>query len=244
MPFPEGPATVFPHVMCSFFSLLQAWWRWARWPGRPPVWVGPEGTQPSMEGPAHRLCLEKSCLLLRNIHFRFAMSKMWSPNCVKLLRCGCWQKKKRREKKLSNKGKEQRCEMAKNSVWKYNKSQLWIIGFLQLFHNSGVYIRVVSSMVLSRSWITVLILTHRQLWGQANAHVMGVNEPELSSQFSGQLPQSHMLMAQPLSHLESFWEQVEYLPQVWTGYPTIFTSLQYSDISRTPNILRHIWHEI
>lgn len=74
--------------------------------------------------------------------------------------------KQRKEKTLSNKGKEQRWGTTTNSVWKYNKSQLWIIGFVQLFHISGVYIRVVSSTVFSNSWITVLILTQRQLWGQ------------------------------------------------------------------------------
>jgi hypothetical protein len=44
-------------------------------------------------------------------------------------------------------------------VWKDHKSQLWIIGFLQLFHIGGVYIRVVSSTVFNNSWITILILT-------------------------------------------------------------------------------------
>lgn len=193
-----------------------------------------------MEGPAYHLCLENSCPLLRNTHFWY--EQMWSSNCVKLLSCRYLKKKKKEEKKLSNKGKEQRCGMTTNSVWKYNKSQLWIIGFLQLFHISGVYIRVVSSTVLSNSWITVLIRIQRQLWGQVNEHVMGVNEPEPSSQLSGQLPQSHMLVVQPLSRHESFWEQGEYLSQVWGGYRTIFTSLQCADITRTSIILRHIWH--
>lgn len=71
------------------------------------------------------------------------------------------------KRKDTLKGKEQRCGMTTNSIWKYNKSQLWIIGFVQLFHISGVYVRVVSSTVFSNSWITVLILTQRQLWGQA-----------------------------------------------------------------------------
>lgn len=45
-------------------------------------------------------------------------------------------------------------------------------------------------------------------------------------------------------HHESFWEQAEYRSQVWGGYPTIFTSPQCSDITRTPIILRHILHLI
>lgn len=49
-----------------------------------------------------------------------------------------------------------------------------------------------------------------------------------------------MLMVQPLSYHESFWEQVEYLSQVWGGYSTIFTSLQCSDITRTSIILRYM----
>ena len=88
-------------------------------------------------------------------------------------------------------------------VWKYNKSQIWIIGPLQLFHISGVYIRVVSCEVFSNSWITVLILTLTQLWGQRKASEKGVN------------PWAPVLALQPQSSPRELWEQVEYHPQVW-----------------------------
>lgn len=157
--------------------------------------------------PAHLRCLEKSCPLIRNTHFRSDASKTLHSDCVKLLRWECLQKKKR-EKKRSAKGKRQRWGMTMHSVWKYNKSQLWIIGSLQLFHISGVYIRVVSSKVFSNSWITVLILTQRQLWGQRQRACDG-----------SELPWAPMLSLQPLSLPREPWEQAGYHPQVWGASP-------------------------
>lgn len=230
------------------------------WPGRLHI----DGEHPLVGAPVwkslpHRLCLEKSCPLIGKTHFRFDVSKSLRSNGEKLTRYGCWRRRRRRRKrkrrrrrrkerkrkrierkkdKESKLSKEQRCGMTTDSVWKYNKSQLWIIGFLQLFHISGVYIRVVSSTVFGNSWITGLILTRRQLWGQAE-RTCGRSEPTWTL-LSLATPTEPRAPGSPSSPPGGLWGQAEYLSQVWRDHPAIVTSPQYSDLTRSARILRHI----